>query len=132
MVAGCHIKPEQFFNLIFGYNDTLHDKKTVTSTGTSATMDSSAVPAGEIWIVRQVSGGSGSRQATLLDCQIYEAATTLHGLGAVQPVGTSWTLCRETEVILKATDQIRGIFYGVANGDSVSMTIHGYKMKVSQ
>jgi|GEM_PF-5407289 len=132
MPPGCHVKPEQFFNLIFGYYDQVLIAKTVVATGTTCVLDSDAPPSGEVWVITSVGGSDNSRQSTYGEIGIMEGGINKRNLYPLAPVGVSWTLGTRTMIILQAGDKVRLRLGGTENGDTCEAFFHGYKMKLAQ
>lgn len=129
---GCHVQPEQMFNLIFGYNDRHAEDLGGAKSGDGGwDVSSSAIASDEIWVVQFVylRNQSGARGNVLLrfhdgtDYYIGGAATT-----PARNVPTVWN----GAVPLKAGDTVN-VFQGLClDGDNIQAGAWGYKMKLTQ
>jgi hypothetical protein len=128
---GCHIKPEQFFNLIFGYNAIYAESGSDLNPGAGTVVQTmSAVPAGEIWILQQVSLRNTARGARMI-AHVYNGTTEwdlIDQTTGAAGVRAIWT----GAVVMQAGDYIRLAFYATTAGDDLYWQARGYKMKVSQ
>ncbi|MDP2107144.1 MAG: hypothetical protein Q8J76_14200 [Desulfobulbaceae bacterium] len=132
MVGGCHIKPEQFFNLIFGYYDRYLEEETDTNAGTPYNVKYGAVvPAGEIWVVTAAHAKNATRADNMAigagnPTDLYVVALTKSSAGAGEAISFSGTL------ILKQGDRMRWEWGASWAGDDINWAASGYKMKLSQ
>lgn len=130
-MVGCHVQPEQIFNLIFGYNDRYAESFGKTATGATEICLGTQVPAGEVWIVEAIAGANATRRATLIYLQVYDG--TIHmPLNIAQPDATSLMLFWEGKITLKQTDRIRIVITGCVATDVLTAYAWGYKMKLTQ
>ena len=129
---GCHIKPEQFFNLIFGYYDRywLHTYNENATAGTNI-QDSGVVPAGEVWIITAVRAVNDNTNVTAIEFFLRSATAYVALYRRFSP-GVAADVLWAGSVCLKAGDYVRVIFYGCTLNDNITSDIIGYKMKLSQ
>jgi len=131
MLGGCHIKPEQFFNLIFGYYDRYAAQGSDLNPGAGPlTKTLPAVPAGEIWVVQMISASNQSRACTMM------LGANLGGIDvwAYRFVGGAagdWAVW-SGQIVLKQDDYIEVYFANNQAGDDLYWRAAGYKMKLSQ
>jgi len=131
-MSGCHVQPEQMFNLIFGYKDRYAEKIDWTMAGASETKSTTAVPAGEIWILNSLSIRNINGAATNF--------TVFLAVAAVEYVTCAWasgyvayqTLYWNGSIVLKEGDNVRFLVTAAAAGENIEARIWGYKMKLSQ
>lgn len=128
---GCHIKPEQFFNLIFGYYDRYIERKsTTTATAGTNTFSATAVPAGEVWVVTSVRAVNINTNNSEVEFGIYDG-TSRKGFYRTLLPGANKDMMWNGHVYLKEADYIQAIFYGCTLNDDIYVDIFGYKMKVA-
>jgi hypothetical protein len=129
---GCHIKPEQFFNLIFGYYDRWAETLTYTKVGDGTYyMSFTAVPAGEVWVLL---GLSWTNRARVIRCSprlIFPSLASSYLKDGNTPGAWAWDVWNGLAV-LTASDTVGIVFYNCLNGDTVEGQVYGYKMKLSQ
>ena len=128
---GCHIKPEQFFNLIFGYNDYYWHYNSTTNWGADYNfMSGDAVPAGEVWVVMAAHIKNISRGASMA-ISVKNAAGQQIGLKSATTSVAGEAMAWSGMAILKEGDYI---FYEIGDavaGDGGNWGSLGYKMKVA-
>lgn len=129
---GCHVKPEQFFNLIFGYYDRYAQDVSWILTAASGSKFSTPVPAGEVWVINTASMRNMTGAATDFNIRLYLGAsmgpTIAQASGVAQYVPMYWN----GQIVLKEGDKV---YFGVdsgAIGESIWAHVWGYKMKLSQ
>jgi hypothetical protein len=132
MVAGCHIQPEQFFNLIFGYHDAYGERarERDASAGDNV-LEGTHVPAGEVWIVTSLLGYAGNTVITKLSIGIYDGTTYKNV--AIKP-SPAINVGVQTQGFwpMKEGDRIFGYFSGCGASEDIIIEAIGYKMKLSQ
>jgi len=132
MLGGCHIKPEQFFNLIFGYYDRyverIYEPNAVAGTNT---LSGIVVPASEIWVVTNMFGLNFNTNPGVLVHEVYDG-TTEYRLRRVVTPGANVSVEWYGHAFLKAGDRLRTIFTSCVLNDDLYAEYVGYKMKVSQ
>ena len=132
MMGGCHIKPEQFFNLIFGYYDVYNEGfDTTTTTAGDNTYTAAEVPSGEVWII-----------TTLMGLNHTKAGGTIHfGKRAntynYPVIDTRYNTVTRIAywsgmLVLKAGERVYIIHGSCDLNDRRRGYILGYKMKLSQ
>ena len=129
---GCHIKPEQFFNLIFGYYDRYSEQTSKTSTGEATTWAySSAVPSGEVWVIEAVECYHDDPTARKSTIRAYDG--TYYIIFAINiALGQYVNLIWSGRVTLKAGDKIAIGVDSLTTGKGVIGQIWGHKMKLAQ
>ena len=132
MMNGCHIKPEQFFNLIFGYYDRYWERQyTLSATAGTNFLAGTAVPAGEIWVVTSLRGVDVNTSPSSLTLQAYDGTTTIVLARKLSP-GINTDVIWSGQAFLKAGDYIQARFDGCTLNDDIYLDIMGYKMKLVQ
>jgi len=131
MLGGCHIKPEQFFNLIFGYNAQYAEYGSdLNPAGGTVVKTMSAVPSNEIWILQQVSLRNVARGARMI-AHIYDG-TNEYDLIDQTTGGANYRAIWTGAVVMAPGDYIRLAFYSTTAGDDLYWQARGCKMKVVQ
>lgn len=129
---GCHVQPEQMFNLIWGYNGHFAQYLTHTKSGAGEyNMDFTSVPSDEVWMLQAL------------------AAADFHAVvrvvGSIETTGGVWAPVFDTDLVA-ATEYMCWTgaivipplafatisFKAVGNGHVVRGRICGYKMKLTQ
>ncbi len=131
MVAGCHIKPEQFFNLIFGYNNIYEAR--VDTTTTSAGDNRWApdvVPAGEVWIITSFQGWNATTATGTLHCGKWDA-TNQNIVKDTRYYTPTRIIDWQGNLVLKAGWYPYIMWSACALNDRRIGYIVGYKMKVA-
>ena len=124
---GCYVKPEQFFNLIFGYYNTQAEDKSVAGTGHIVFANGTAVPAGEIWVVTSITcwhSDSTARRVWLL--------VSIAGDRYIEskPGLAQWdTFSKQGQWVLGTGNFVRARFDDIASGTTGYLSYTGYKMK---
>ena len=118
--------------LIFGYTDTYYEKITADSAGTSLLILGTAVASGYIHIVRNcgirnqdgdmASGGALYVSDGTTNYIIQQSISSF-----AQWFGMFWN----GKVVLKQGYYIVGEALGIASGETIELTISGYKMRIS-
>lgn len=130
-MAGCHVKVEQAFNLIFGYNAVYTEYGGGTVSGTAYQWSGTPVPSGEVWVVqfifaRDTTSNPGTVRHTFYDGSNYHTCSYVVSPGLRVPVVFVGN-------IPMAAGMYPVIFLGgVVNGDSIDAGVWGYKMVLSQ
>lgn len=126
---GCHVKPEQFFNLIFGYHDQ-YNEADVDLTAPAGTVEKlgAQVPAGEIWVVTTAWAYNATRGSVYLLIDLWDGSN-IQRLTAGAPVGFNG-LGVKGNIVLKEGDRIRWTFLDTVLNDDLYWGAAGYKMKV--
>lgn len=126
---GCHVQPEQFFNLIFGYNDRYVESESDLNAGAGTVEKSlSAVPAGEIWVL-QAAHGLNSKRAAGVVIRVTDGTDFADLTTGLTPASVS-RVCWSGEVVMKEGDYVHFFFLGTIAGDDLYWNAWGYKMKV--
>ena len=128
---GCHIQPEQMFNLIFGYNGTYIDQKSNLNASEGPNwLYGNVVPVGEVWVITVMRGINLNRTTEIL-LGSYDGTTISAVQDCVQP-STSASVVWSGMMVLPAGYRTIAGFVSCQAGDDIYFDIHGYKMKVSQ
>ena len=132
MVAGCHIKPEQFFNLIFGYNDRYAQQvSNLNASAGSNYLFGTTVPAGEIWVVGTMAASNVNTISSGISVGVYDGATYYTLTAKKSPAAAEWVPWSGI-MVLKEGDRLFAWFGACAAGDDLFFNANGYKMKVAQ
>lgn len=132
MAGGCHVKPEQMFNLIFSYYDQyLELLETDDAPAGAFALSGTAVPADEVWVVRFVTARNKITNPSQIRIGILEGATLYPFVEAVAP-GANIFVELNGMLVLKEADKVRARFGGCVLGDDLEVNISGYKMKLTQ
>ena len=118
-------------NKLFGFNDRYAETVSNLDPGAGAiTLDTTAVPAGEVWIVQCVEAYNDARGVRMLavlrtsttsEASVFDITTTVAGGRAI--ANGQW--------VLKAGDCVRFYFLTTTAGDDLYGHLWGYKMKVA-
>ena len=132
MLGGCHIKPEQFFNLIFGYNDIYEARVDTTTTPAGDNRWApAAVPAGEVWVITAMQGYNLTTATGVLHCGKYDG--TLQYIVKFTLYYTPTRIIDWSGVLVLHEGDYPYIMFGsCALNDRRVGHIVGYKMKLSQ
>jgi len=131
-MGGCHVQPEQMFDLIWGYHDTLHVLATANAAGTSVTISFAAVPSDEVWWIQYITYQDTLRQSTPMVAAVMEAGANQMDVAVAVPPGTSWTSFIKSDIVIKNPAFMRVFGYACVNLDPCKAWLHGYKMKLTQ
>lgn len=131
MPGGCHVKAEQFFNLIWGYNDYYRELDSDLNAAAGQNLKTlSAVPTGEIWVVQHVVGYNDNRGVRILlrirdGSDRYDLKDEISSGAGVRVIWTG-------EVAMYPTEQIEVAFLNTILNDDLYWGARGYKVKTSQ
>ena len=132
MLGGCHIKPEQFFNLIFGYYDRYFEIGSDLNAPAGNVLKSlSAVPSDEVWMLQHFHAADANRQLRI-QCQIIGTGGQAIEIRDTLADATSFAVTHSGWYILKPGDYVRFLFVGVVLNDDLWWKAWGFKMKLSQ
>jgi hypothetical protein len=129
---GCHVQPEQFFNLIFGYHDRYVDmaSENVPVAGTRA-LFGTAVPSDEVWVVTCAVAFNATRATSFIDLGVAVGAAHYVG-GRVQAGGAGVSPVLAGPMVMKNGDKLVTDIGGCLVGDWIYLFGLGYKMKITQ
>ena len=117
--------PGGLLNKVIG---TVEDKKTAVKAGAGTeTLDSSAVPAGKMWVITAITAYNNDANMTKLVLGRLTEANTYRLKLKKDPLqydGIDW----QGSVVLKADDKIRSIHTGGAAGNNIWLYINGYEI----
>lgn len=130
-MSGCHVQPEQMFNLVFGYAGQILEADYVTTSNGTTSVLSTAVPPDEIHIVTQITVYHNDTVARTIRLLLEEGGGDCV-LARVDGVDNLVTVDRQGWWVLVEGDQIEGRAISLASGKRVYLTISGYKMILSQ
>ncbi len=127
----CHIKPEQFFNLIFGYYDTyeVHLDTTTTVAGDNAWYPA-VVPAGEVWVITSFFGFNVTTATGIMMCGKYTGATQ-YKVKDTRYYTPTMIIDWQGMLVLKAGWYPYIMWGSCALNDRRIGDIAGYKMKIA-
>jgi hypothetical protein len=132
MIGGCHVKPEQFFNLILGYYDYYwHYNETANWAATYNYMAGDVVPAGEVWVVVAASIKNITRGCNMA-ISVRNASAKQIALKTGSTTGAGEAFAWSGQAILKEGDFIVYEVSGTVAGDDGNWGSLGYKMKLAQ
>jgi hypothetical protein len=131
-MTGCHVPPNQQWNLIWGYY--AHWVQILDKTAAAASEDiySTAVPADECWFLQCATIANNTRAATVLLINLNdgtnEATVLARGASYAQYVPLAWT----GQAAMGPGTKVRLRHTGATVGDSIGASVWGYKMKLTQ
>uniref|UniRef100_A0A6H1ZVR7 Uncharacterized protein n=1 Tax=viral metagenome TaxID=1070528 RepID=A0A6H1ZVR7_9ZZZZ len=132
MVAGCHVKPEQFFNLIFGFNAIVSEyQENLSAAAGDNWLIFSTVPTGEVWIITLIAGVNRTSAPTRIDAFDYDGAN-YRCLGDTPSPGASVHAVFHRFIPIAADHSVRVRVRGCVLNDDIDANILGFKMKLSQ
>lgn len=132
MAGSSHVKPEQFFNLIWGYYDRYLSLKSGNADGGSVTLSDDATPADTVRVITSVAlyttsvGGTTRAYIAIFD------GSSAYLLSQKASMAQYESVDYHGQAVLKEGDYIRGVAAGVTSGHAVYMAVCGYDMKLSQ
>ena len=131
-MSGCHVQPEQMFNLIFGYNDQYAEVVSSTNAvvGTNELLGT-VVPSGEVWVVTAALAFDVQTAASAICIGLYDGSEYYYAIREKSPAAASPVNLVSTYV-MKPGDKALGRFFGCVAGDDIYAHFLGYKMKLSQ
>jgi hypothetical protein len=131
MPDGCHVKPEQFFNLIFGYHDRYSATKTEFNPGGAPiSLILPAVDPGEVWVLNTFWGMNGTRDDNI---QLkVNAGGEIHYLAYGPSGGAARPIIWNGAIPLKQGDTLFVTFWANQAGDDLYCGALGSKMKLTQ
>jgi hypothetical protein len=131
-MTGCHVKPEQVFNLILGYNDDYLEQASNTNAAAGNNfLYGTVVPADEVWVVCGISGINVTRAITQISGGIYNGSTYHALFGANSPAASQIVYC-PISLIVGPGNKVYAIYIGCTAGDDIYLNIAGYKVKLTQ
>ena len=117
--------------LIFGYYDRLVGQAAYyDATAGNHTLESTAVPTGELWVVQQVSSINMNTAVTKIRLGVTTESTGC-GLKDEVPAAADQWVTWGGQITLKEGDKIYVIFYGCNAGDDIILRWWGYKVSVA-
>jgi len=119
-----------YLNIPFAYNDHYAESQEATSPDGAQFVNTTAVPAGEVWVVTSVCVSHDDATARRLGLEFYDGASH-HLVAGVASAAANDPLNRQGMFVLKAGDRMRGRAYGLATGKKVYIAVVGHKMKVA-
>lgn len=130
-MTGCHVPPDQQWNLIFGYNNVYREvgQDLNPDAGTIA-KSLGVVPAGQIWVVQNFGVSNEMRALTHL-LNIWDGTNYYPLLEATQS-GTGYWVCWNGAVVLYPGECLRVFFRSTVAGDNLYWSARGYKMVLTQ
>lgn len=130
-MAGCHLKPEQLFSLLFGYSEEWLENDFVTGAATPGDVYLTAVPAGEIWVVTHAMCRHTDPAARTIAAGIYDGANPSYFF---QGVGVAAQVYVESPVwwVLPAGYQVTATANTLAAARRLYVYVTGFKQIISQ
>ena len=131
-MGGCHVQPEQMFNLIFGYNDQYRQVVWTASATLGANRQyGTEVPAGEVWVVTSMCAYDGTNNPGQIAVGMYNGSSYLNVNMAVGVVANQAVVFNGL-MVMKAGDKAQAFYGSCTAGDGLTFAITGYKMKLVQ
>ena len=120
---------DQVKDTLYNIKDGLYDRITVTGSAGNNWVTSTAVPAGEIWHITLITCVDVTTGLTSVWIGTHVSGVTMYFkvYGAVAlNIAVAW----DGNIWLKEGEQIRTLFGGVTNNDTLYMTVYGHKMSI--
>lgn len=131
-MSGCHVKPEQMFNLIFGFHSQwLEEVDNANATAGDTWLTYTEVPPNEIWIATSVGGALTDRAPTAIEAFIYDGSSYYCIASEVAPVTRDWWKEQGWWILVEG-DTMRIRVRGCNAGDDTWSSVTGFKMRVVQ
>lgn len=131
-MAGCHVKPEQMFNLIFGYNAPYFEAGVIYSAAAGYNeIVFSTVPSGQLRIVRSVAAKDAITGGGYINFYIYYIATSFPITDSLVGGANLWRGVK-VDVVLPAGALLYCTWSGAVAGDLLEFRATGYNMKLTQ
>jgi hypothetical protein len=118
--------------MLWGYSDAYAETKTSNDVAAgNHFVLSSAVPAGEVWVVENLAGRCSTANPTHLNIGVYDGSTYHHLVS--HTLASAWQVYFHTaRCVLKEGWQVYVQFMGCALNDDLNAYFVGYKMKVAE
>lgn len=129
---GCHVKPEQMFNLIFGYNAQLLWSLVEGAGANNCTKDGPEVPSDEVWVIEVIAFADSGRALTRVQIRIKEDADTYYLEDNLTTGGAGKFNSTRGPYYLAGGQKLNIYYGGSLTADDVWMILNGYKMKLTQ
>jgi len=131
-MTGCHVQPEQMFDLIWGYNAGYAERvSNLNAANGGNILSSTIVPTGEVWVACSLVAFNDSRNPTTIFLGL-DDRTTWYNLtrkaGAGVGLSTEWS----GMAVAPAGSRFYAYITGCVAGDHIYLEIVGYKMKLTQ
>lgn len=131
-MPGCHVQPDQQWNLIFGYNAPyLEQKINLAALAGDNFLVGTVVPAGEAWVVSGLSGINWTRVITRISGGIYDGAVYYSFFAKASPAIGEAVFC-SVPLVVSAGNYVYCYYQGCTAGDDIYFNAAGYKMKLTQ
>jgi len=131
-MVGCHVQPEQMFNLIWGYNDIWDEVMGFTATATSGSKSSGVVPAGEIQVLQVATMYNQTRAGSTIAWVIVNPSAKWFELSSQTALAQYAPGVWSGTVVLAAGDYVLLSYAAVQVNDVLVGGVRGYKMKLTQ
>ncbi len=118
-------------SLLLGYRDNLDEDLATTATGTSTTIDTTAVPANTVHIIQAASIFNETRNMTICVINLFKNSGAVVRLSYVASVTQYYPLLIPAPVVLSPGDYIRFGLNGTVNLDSIKGGVSGYQFKTN-
>jgi hypothetical protein len=118
-------------NLLIGYNAIWDEDLGGTAAGASYTKSSSAIPAGELWILQACSIVNNTRAVTAATVYIYRASGSYVMLDDTRPCAQYVPTLFAGQAVLRTGDVVTVAMAGTQANDVILAGLVGYKMKVN-
>jgi len=131
-MAGCHVQPEQMFNLIWGYNGQYLERVEVANaTAGKNVLLGTEVPPGELWVVTGLVARDESNVVTSGAVGVYDGSEYVHAGYTADPARRV-PITYSGLLPMVEGDKASATFWGCTLNDDLDLWIVGYKMKLAQ
>lgn len=129
---GCHVKPEQIFNLIWGYNDQYFEvvSDLTADAGTNILLGTQ-VPDDELWVVTSVATYNNTNKPGASMVGVLKGGD-YNVLNSDAPSAKSVAVTWSGLATMVKDDRAFAILTGCTANDDIYLYAHGYKMKLAQ
>jgi len=115
--------------LQLGFNSKYREREQMSATGAGNTMDTTPVPAGEIWVICSAMCFDYTHACGPASLNVYDGTNT-YTLNRAATLAASEALTFQGTMPLVEGERIRAAFGGLTVGDSIYCDVVGYKMVV--
>jgi len=131
-MPGCHVQPEQMFNLIWGYNAPYAERVSNLNAGAGANfLLGTIVPTGEVWVACSLTAYDANNNPTAITLGLFDNVGSYDLTRRAGP-GVNVTIEWNGLAVASAGGKFYAYITGCVAGDDIYLDIVGYKMKLSQ
>lgn len=117
--------------MVWGYSDRWAERSTTASASAgSNTVKSTAVPAGEVWVLHAMAARNKDTDVAM-QFLLNAGAVVLRVKLVAAPGVNVWVLYSPTELVLAEGDTVDVLFLSCTSGDELNVDFWGYKMAVA-